>query len=109
MLHMRKTATFRSAVLATTVVVAQESPQQQALERLLGEPAAVSESARLDQLAYIGAMTVEREAEDAGYAELALYLSAEPATQYRQRSMGAPIVGETDDDLHTLFPPLEQP
>ncbi len=105
---MRKTATFRPAVLATTVVVAQESPQQRALERLLGEPVAVSESARLDQLAYIGAMTVEHEAQDVGYTELAIYLSAELATPYPQKSMGAPIIGEDDDDLHTLFPPLEE-
>jgi hypothetical protein len=52
--HIRKTATFRDRVIATSEAVAAESAEREALEELLGEPVAHSESARLDQLAGLG-------------------------------------------------------
>jgi hypothetical protein len=100
---MRKTATFRRQVLATSEAVAVDSAQREALEELLGEPVAHSESARLDQLASLGALMVDRAAEEKGYADLARCLSDEPAPTYRQPAMGAPIEGEHDEDLDHLF------
>ena len=52
--HIRKTATFRDRVIATSEAVAAESAEREALEELVDEPVAHSESARLDQLAGLG-------------------------------------------------------
>ena len=103
MLHMRKTATFRREVLATSEAVAVDSAERAALEELLGEPVARSESARLDQLAGLGALMVDRAAKEASYADYARCLGEEPAPTYRQPTMGAPIEGETEEDLERLF------
>jgi len=100
---MRKTVTFRREVLATSEAVAVDSAQRDALEELLGEPVARSESARLDQLASLGALMVDRAAKEEAYADYARSLSDEPALTYRQPAMGAPIAGETDKDLDRLF------
>jgi len=101
--HMRKTATFRREVLAASEAVAVDSDHRAALEDLLGEPVAHSESARLDQLASLGALMVERVAKEAAYADYARCLGDEPAPTYRQRAMGTPIAGETEADLERLF------
>ena len=103
MQHMRKTATFRREVLAVTEAVAADSAQRSALEALLGEPVARSESARLDQLASLGAMMVDRAAKETAYADYARCLGDDPAPTYRQPAMGAPIEGETEEDLERLF------
>jgi hypothetical protein len=103
MLHMRKTATFRREVLATSEAVAVDSAHRAALEELLGEPVAHSESARLDQLASLGALMVDRAAKEEAYADYARSLGDEPAPTYRQPAMGAPIAGETEEDLDRLF------
>ncbi len=107
MQHMRKTATFRREVLATSEAVAVDSAQRAALEELLGEPVAHSESARLDQLASLGALMVNRAAKETAYAEYARCLGDDPAPTYRQPAMGAPIAGETEDDLERLFQVLD--
>ncbi|MEA2023167.1 MAG: hypothetical protein U9N79_02620 [Actinomycetota bacterium] len=100
---MRKTATFRRLVLATSEAVAVESAEREALEELLGEPVAHSESARLDQLASLGALMVDRAAREKAYADLARCLGDEPASPYRQPAMGAPIDGESEEGLEHLF------
>lgn len=107
MQHMRKTATFRREVLATADAVAVDSVQRTALEELLGEPVAHSESARLDQLARLGALMVERAAKEAAYADYARVLGDDPAPAYRQPGLGAPIEGETEEDLDRLFSVLD--
>lgn len=101
--HMRKTATFRRRVLATSEAVAVDSAEREALEELLGEPVARSESARLDQLASLGALMVERAAKEKAYADLARCLGDESSPTYRQPAMGAPIEGEHEEDLEHLF------
>jgi len=100
---MRKTATFRREVLITSEAVAVDSAQRVALEELLGEPVARSESARLDQLASLGALMVDRAAKERAYGDYARCLGDDPAPTYRQPAMGAPIEGETDEDLDRLF------
>ena len=84
-----------------------DSAQREALEELLGEPVAHSESARLDQLASLGALMVERAAKEKAYAALARCLSDESAPTYRQPEMGAPIEGEHQEDLVHLFQVLD--
>ncbi|MEA3503457.1 MAG: hypothetical protein U9R47_11820 [Actinomycetota bacterium] len=104
---MRKTATFRRQVLAASEAVAADSAQRAALEELLGEPVAHSESARLDQLASLGALMVDRMAKEAAYADYARCLGESPAPAYRQPAMGAPIEGESEEDLDRLFSVLD--
>ncbi len=104
---MRKTATFRQFVIDTAEALTMDPLQQSALEELLGEPVARSESARLDQLAGLGALMVDRAAKEKAYADLAKVLDDEPAPAYRQPAMGAPIAGETDEDLDRLFELLD--
>ncbi|MEN8234401.1 MAG: hypothetical protein ABFR89_05705 [Actinomycetota bacterium] len=103
---MRKTATFRNEVLAASAAVAVDPAHRQALEELLGEAVAQSESARLDQLAGLGALMVERAAKEKAYADLSRSLNGEPSPEYRQPAMGAPIEGETEEDLIRLFEAL---
>ena len=79
---------------------------QLAVEQLSHERPAVSESARLDQLAYIGAVAVERSARELAYAELATAMRNDIGPGYVQTAMGAPIDGETDEDLKKLFEDL---
>ena len=100
---MRKTATFRREVLAISDAVAVDSVQRAALEELLGEPVARSESARLDQLATLGALMVDRAAKETAYANYARVLGNDPAPTYRQSGLGAPIGGESEEDLDRLF------
>jgi hypothetical protein len=103
MQYMRKTATFRREVLATSEAVAVDSAHRAALEELLGEPAAHSESARLDQLASLGALMVDRAAKEQAYADYARSQGDQPAPTYRQPALGTPIEGETEEDLERLF------
>ncbi len=107
MQHMRKTATFRPEVLATSEAVAVDSVHRAALEELLGEPVARSESARLDQLASLGALLVDRAAKETAYADYARVLGDDPTPTYRQPGLGAPIEGETEEDLDRLFSVLD--
>jgi hypothetical protein len=100
---MRKTATFRELVIDTAEALTMNPLQQAALEELFGEPVARSESARLDQLASPGALMVDREAKEKVHSDLAHSLVDEPGPAYRQPAMGAPILGETDEDLEQLF------
>jgi len=107
MQHMRKTATFRREVLAIAGAVAVDPVQRAALEDLLGEPVARSESARLDQLASLGALMVDRAAKETAYANYARVLGEDPAPTYRQPGLGAPIEGESEADLDWLFSVLD--
>lgn len=106
MLHMRKTATFRSQVLAVSCAISTDDLHRVIVEELSREPAASSESARLDQLAFIGALAVERAVKERAYAELAQVFVHEPDHSAIQVTMGAPIEGETDAELEALFEAL---
>ncbi len=106
MLHMRKTATFRTHVLAVSCAITTDDLHREVVEELSHEPAASSESARLDQLAFIGALAVERAVKERAYAELAKVFVDEPDLSVIQTTMGAPIEGETDADLEALFESL---
>lgn len=73
--HMRKTVNFSTRTLSVADRLGSADAYKRALAKLRGPEAAKradqSESARLRELADIGAQTIERVAEDAAYQELA--------------------------------------
>jgi len=46
---------------------------------------------------------VDRAAKEQAYADYARSLGDQPAPTYRQPALGAPIEGETEEDLERLF------
>lgn len=99
---VRKTVTFSDFVLEVAEQIGNEEAAAAAVEELTGKPPATSESARIDQLASIGAARVLALTMSAGYEDLAALLVSEPPTRELQRTLGKPIEDETDAGVETL-------
>ncbi|HEY5890984.1 MAG TPA: hypothetical protein VIW94_09825 [Acidimicrobiia bacterium] len=99
---MRKTVTFSGFVIEVADKIAKEPAAARAIELLTGHSAASSESARIDQLASIGAARVLAATAMSGYEDLADLLADEPGFIEIQRTVGSHIAGESDDGFETL-------
>lgn len=102
-MHMRKSITLSPYI--TDVVARLKTPgvTRRALEEQLGEPVGASESARLGQLVELGARMVMESSREEGYRRLAELYRTDPPTPEIQSGFGAPIEGETPEDLEALF------
>ena len=98
---MRKTVTFSDFVLDVAAKAGQEPSIAQAIRQLSGRPVGSSESARIDQLASIGAARVLATSVESGYQRLAELVAGDTVPAI-QKTLGSPIVGEDDDSLETL-------
>lgn len=112
MQQMRKTVNFSTRTLRVADRLANANAYKKALAELRG-PEAVkitnrSESARLRELAEIGAQTVEALAEDAGYEELAELYEEERSLyrEFQDDSLGRKVFDE--EPTEALFEKLAE-